>query len=213
MREVPGRDAFGAEFGVSRETLDRLEHFAGLLEKWTRRINLVSRGSLPEIWQRHIADSAQLLAHAPQNTRRWADLGSGGGFPGVILAIIAAELRPETAFHLVESDQRKAAFLSAATRETGIAAHIHAERAESLEPLSADVVSARALASVTRLLPLLRRHIRPGGIAILPKGAGWRKEVEEALEKHDFTYDKKESRTDVDGAILILRNLDNAPEG
>ena len=213
MPEQEDREAFLQEYGVSRETIERLDRFTNLLRKWNARINLVSHDSLSGLWSRHIGDSAQLMAHGPTGAKTWADIGSGGGFPGVVLAILALECRPDMVFHLVESDQRKAAFLATALREAGAKAHVHAERAETLEPLGADIVSARALASVRRLVPHLKRHLGRGGVAILPKGANWSSEVEEALEKYDFTYDKKTSRTDADGAILILRNIDHAAEG
>jgi len=155
---------------VSRETEHRLAAFAALVAQWTPRINLISPGSLPDIATRHIADSAQLLAFAPSAWSHWADLGSGAGFPGIVVAILAAETNPAGRVTLVESDRRKAEFLRTVVRHLGLRAEVSAARAESLAPLGADILSARALAPLPQLLPLAFRHLAPGGRALFPKG-------------------------------------------
>ena len=126
-------DALAGQIDVSRETMDRLAAYVALVEKWQQRVNLVSASTLPDIWMRHIWDSAQLAPLVPASTGRILDVGSGAGFPGLILAALCdAEL------HLVESDQKKAVFLQTVTRETGIRAIVHNKRIESLPPISAD---------------------------------------------------------------------------
>ena len=130
----PGAEAFQAAFGVSRETMARLETHLALLEQWNPRINLVSRASLADAWTRHFADSAQLWRLRPPGARVWLDLGSGAGFPGLVVAAMAADGEP-LEVHLVESDQRKAAFLATVVRETGVRATVHAERAEAMPAL------------------------------------------------------------------------------
>ena len=117
---------------VSRETIDRLSIYANLLEKWNPRINLVSRSTLDDLWSRHIVDSAQLFELAPVTAKHWVDLGSGGGFPGLVIAILAKELRPELEVVLVESDQRKCAFLRTVSRETNCGAVVHSKRVEEI---------------------------------------------------------------------------------
>lgn len=201
------RDRFRAAFPVAPATLSRLDGFVALLGRWNARINLVARGTLGAVWWRHIADSAQLLALAPPRARLWADLGSGSGFPGLVVAIMAAETRPDLAVALVESDARKSAFLATALREAGIAAAIHTARAETLAPLGADVVSARALAPLAQLLPLVGRHLAPGGVALLPKGAAHAAELAEALASCPAAVHKHPSRTDPDAVILEVRGL------
>ncbi len=189
---------------VSRETQERLTAFAATLRQWNPRINLVAPASLDHLWDRHILDSLQLFALRPATARHWTDLGTGGGFPGLIVAILAAEQAPDLRLTLVESDRRKAAFLATAARAAGVKPRILAERAESLPPLQADVLSARALAPLTRLMSHAHRHLAPTGIALFPKGARHAEEIDEALADWRFTVQKIPSRTDPSGVILAI---------
>ena len=193
-----------ADLDVSRETIDRLNVFADLLIKWNARINLVSRNSLSELWSRHIIDSVQVFRAAPAGGI-WADLGSGGGFPGLIVAILAAEQPPKTKVVLIESDQRKAAFLRAAARETGVSCQVIAQRIESASPQQADIVSARALADLTILLQYSQRHLAEGGTALFPKGVTWQKELDAARVQWCFDVDVIESQTMPGAAILKIK--------
>lgn len=192
---------------VSRETLDRLAIYHDLLLKWGTRINLVSRGTLDDAWSRHFVDSAQVFELAPPDARTWADLGSGAGFPGLVVAILAADLRPALRVRLIEADQRKAAFLRTVCRETGVSADIVAERIESATPSEADVVSARALAPLAPLLAMAERHLRPGGVCLFPKGARYRDEVAEALETYTFDCENYPSKTDAESVILKIGDI------
>ena len=117
-----------AGIDVSRETYDNLRAFEELVRKWTVKINLISPTTIGQIWDRHIVDSVQVWAQAPENATSWVDIGSGGGFPGIVLAILAKELRPEMAFTLIESDQRKCAFLRTAARELGLNVKVLSEQ-------------------------------------------------------------------------------------
>ena len=193
---------------VSRETAERLAHYAALLRAWNPKINLVSKQTLADLEARHFADSAQLIALAPPDATTWADLGSGGGFPGLVIAILASEHRPALRVTLVESDQRKAVFLRTVARETGVPVTVLADRAEAIPPLGTDVLSARALAPLTALLDHAARHLRPGGTALFPKGATWRSEVDEALERWRFHCENLPSATSADGAILRIGEID-----
>lgn len=201
---------FAEATGVSRETLGRLSVYERLIAQWNPAINLVSRSSLADFWGRHALDSAQLLRLAPPDVRTWLDLGSGGGFPGLVVAILAAEQRPDLRVTLVESDQRKAAFLRTVARETGTAVTVIAERAELVPPAGADVVSARALAPLDRLLPLAERHLAASGVAIFPKGAAWQAEVNTALANWRFNLQNHASLTDPQGAVLVLEGISRA---
>ena len=159
-------EALVGQIDVSRETMDRLAVYVALVEKWQQRMNLVSASTLPDIWMRHIWDSAQLAPLVPARTSRILDVGSGAGFPGLVLAALCdAEL------HLVESDQKKAVFLQTVIRETGVRAVVHNRRIESLPPIGADIVTARALASLDRLLELLEAQLVPGMRCLFLKGA------------------------------------------
>jgi len=197
-------EVFRDAFAVSRETTDRLAAYAALLARWNARINLVSRASLSDVWGRHFADSAQLWPLRPPGARHWLDLGAGAGFPGLVIAVLAADAAPEVRVTLVESDQRKAAFLRTAAAETGARAEVAAHRIESLAPTAADVVSARALAPLDVLLAHAQKHRRPDGICLFPKGATVHKEIEATERKWRFDHRLHPSRTDPDAAILEI---------
>ncbi|ROU03290.1 16S rRNA (guanine(527)-N(7))-methyltransferase RsmG [Histidinibacterium lentulum] len=202
MRElgVPGLD-------VSRETLERLASLEDLVDKWTRRINLIAPDSRADIWNRHIRDSAQLVPLAPRPAGPWLDLGSGAGFPGLVVATILAEHSPDTLVTLVESDTRKATFLRTAIRTLGLDAEVRTDRAEALPPHNAAIVSARALAPLTRLLGFADRHLAAEGIALLPKGRARAPEIDEARANWDFALSETRSITDPEAAILRIERI------
>lgn len=195
---------------VSRETAARLDRFAVELLNWNKTVNLVSANSEADLWRRHIADSLQLFDLRPPGVSTWVDLGTGGGFPGLVIAIAAADATPDLTVNLIESDARKAAFLTHAARVTGVCPRIIVARAETVAPLGADVVSARALAPLPRLLGLVERHLAPTGCALLLKGRRWASEVNEALARWSFTVQNVPSQTDPAGAILAIRGVTRA---
>jgi 16S rRNA (guanine527-N7)-methyltransferase len=197
LTRITTPEAFARRFDVSRETLARLETYAALLARWTPRINLVSAATLPDLGHRHVADSAQLLALAPR-PRLWLDLGSGAGFPGLVIAILAPDIR----VRLVESDQRKCAFLRRVSEDTGTAIDILPERIEALPPQAADVISARALAPLTQLLTHVEKHLAPGGIGLFPKGRTVHNEIAEAERAWRFPCWVHPSLTDPEAAIV-----------
>ena len=195
---------------VSRETMERLEHYFALLNKWNPSINLVAKSTLEDAWDRHFIDSAQIYRHAPQSWQVWADFGSGGGFPGAVVAILAAEKNPTGRVVLVESDRRKATFLRTVMREAGVKADVHADRIEALEPIGADVISARALAELTDLLEFSAKHGKSGTTCLFPKGQSWKKELQAAQESWSFTYDAIKSETNPNAIILKVGDLQRA---
>jgi 16S rRNA (guanine527-N7)-methyltransferase len=192
---------------VSRETLTRLDHLVALVAKWSPKINLVSDPRPEVVWTRHVLDSVQLFPLRHAGGDRWCDLGSGGGFPGLVVALIARELSPAMRVALVESDRRKAAFLSFAARELDIEAEIFPERAEKLVPQNADTVSARALAPLPLLLPLVKRHLSADGVALLPKGQRYAAELDEARQRWGFTIDLVPSMISRQSRILRVTKL------
>lgn len=197
------------EQNVSHETLRRLSTYADLLERWSRRINLVAPGTLAGLYDRHILDSAQIIAQIPEDARKLCDLGSGAGFPGLVIAALTADLRPALRTELVESDRRKAVFLREAARMMGLTVQVHPARAEDLSSRAADVVTARALAPLVRLVPLARRHLRPGGRAIFPKGAGWEGEIRDATAEAVEKWRAVPSLTDPTARILVIEGLND----
>ena len=195
---------------VSRETLEHLETFENLLRKWTRRINLVSRSTLDDVWDRHILDSAQLFPLAPPDASSWCDLGSGAGFPGLVVALLARDLRPDLQVSLVEADGRKAEFLRTVLRETGIEAHVIVARIEDVAAQGATVLSARALAPLSQLLAHAERHLATHGVALFPKGATHAEELRAALAFRDFRCEKIPSKTDPEAVIFRISELTRA---
>jgi 16S rRNA (guanine527-N7)-methyltransferase len=192
----------GGLLGVSRETIHRLQRYVDLLRHWNPRINLVSAASLGDVWRRHILDSGQLFRHIHPAARVLVDLGSGAGLPGLILAVLGV---PEV--HLIESDQRKAAFLREAARITGAALAVHATRIEAVKPFAADVVTARAFAPLSDLL----RHAAPfftaTTVGLFLKGRDLRDELTPAQEKWIMQTQILASLTDPTGHILRVEAL------
>ena len=188
--------------------MDRLTRYESLLQKWQKSINLVSAATLPDLWRRHMLDSAQLAALAPETALRWADLGSGGGFPGLVVAILLRE-RPGFRMHLVESDQRKCVFMREVIRATGAPAEVYNERIEDFarEAGSFDVVSARALAPLDRLLGWAAPLFGPDTIGLFLKGQGLPDELTAARKSWIFEADIYPSQSDPAGSVLKLRGL------
>jgi 16S rRNA (guanine527-N7)-methyltransferase len=188
---------------VSRETQERLTAYAELIRKWSPRINLVASSTLADIETRHIQDSVVLVRRAPDTSSSWVDLGSGGGLPGVVAAI----LRPDCDVTLIESDGRKATFLRTVIRDLGLRARVVAARIEAVDPLQADVVSARALAPLPRLLGYARRHSTDGTRMLFAKGRSWA--IEEAEARHAWRYDLTvhPGASGDGGVILELTNV------
>ncbi|MGC9446478.1 16S rRNA (guanine(527)-N(7))-methyltransferase RsmG [Cereibacter johrii] len=195
------------QLDVSRETSEKLSHFVALVEKWNKAVNLIGRSTVDSIWTRHVLDSAQLRAHLALHPRLWLDLGSGSGFPGIVIAILAADDSPQSRFVLVESDQRKATFLRTACRELELSASVLAARIESLPPQGADVISARALAALPELCALAAPHLAPNGICLFPKGAGHISEIAAARQSWNMEVETLPSLTDPDAVILKLKAL------
>ena len=198
-------------FPVSHETVTRLDLFVDLFLRWQRAVQLVSASSVPKLWTRHIADSLQLVDLA-RGASSWADLGTGGGFPGLIVAIALAE-RAGATVHLIESDSRKAAFLREAARQTRAPAKIHAERVESVAKRIApiEVVTARALAPVARIIELSEPFLSRGATGIYLKGQDVDNELTEAAKSWKLQSRLLPSRTDPRGKILVIESAAQRP--
>jgi 16S rRNA (guanine527-N7)-methyltransferase len=202
------RDTALAPFDVSRETSAKLEFLATELRRWQAIKNLVGPATLKEVWTRHIADSLQLLDLAPPTAKVWLDLGSGAGFPGLVLAIAGAERG--LAVHMVESNSRKCAFLRHVARLPGVNAKVHEARLETIVPQFvgvADVVSARALASLSELLQWTQPLLKTGTIGLFPKGREVASELTEAKKLWTFETEILPSRTDSEARILRITHL------
>lgn len=198
-----------ALFPVSRETEKRLDRFIDALLRWQRRLNLVAPSTLPVLWTRHVADSLQLPPLAPK-ARTWVDLGSGGGFPGIVIACALAD-EPAARVHLVESNNKKAAFLREAVRAAAIPATVHAMRAEKFGEScaeSVDAVTARALAPLKTLCDQAFPFIARGAVALFPKGQDVDAELTEAAKYWRVEATKVPSKTSPEGSIVVIHGLE-----
>lgn len=195
--EIAGRD-------VSRETMEKLKAFAALLEKWTKSINLIAPNSVPEIWERHIVDSAQILSVAGDDWKLWTDLGSGGGLPAIVVAILDQKDRPIT---LVESDKRKCLFLNTVRRELSLNMIVKNERIEGINQQRSSIVSARALAPLTTLISFAEELIEDDGKALFLKGARYQEELDNARKSWQFEVSEHPSQTNPDSRILEISRI------
>ena len=192
---------------VSRETFLRLKEYEKLLFKWNAKINLVSRSTLDNFWNRHVLDSAQFLSSVSEKAGKWVDLGSGGGLPGLIVAILSDEIEPVNKLFLVEADVRKAVFLKTVCRELGLKVEVYNNRIEELPLMSANIVSARALAPLKTLCLYAKNHLEKDGLAVFAKGENWKAELVEAQKKWIFNYEAVKSTLHEGSVVLVLRGI------
>lgn len=211
---VTDASSFAETFGVSRETALKFESYAALLKQWQKAVQLVAPSTLDAVWSRHFADSAQLMALCPPAARTWLDLGSGGGFPGLVIALMArdpAAPAPGLRVTLVESDSRKAAFLREAARQAGCTVDILGTRIESSSTRdkvgTVEVVSARAVAPLIELLDLAHPFWGPATVGLFLKGRDVENEVDAARQVWDFELELKPSLTEASSRVARIRNL------
>jgi 16S rRNA (guanine527-N7)-methyltransferase len=217
--QVSSAADFQRVFGVSRETCDRLDRYVQTLLQWQGAVNLVSQGTLGDVWHRHIADSAQLFfVVKPAKDCLWVDIGAGAGFPGLVVAVLMAEAGGGRVI-LVESDTRKCAFLREVVRKTGLAQLLAVDiltgRVESsaiqAKLRASDVYSARALAPLNALLSLVGPVFGPNSVGAFPKGRDAVKEIEQAQKTWSFDVVRVPSLTDSEGELVLVRNLRSKP--
>ena len=212
MVEVFGENAgskeIGQAFNVSRESLEKLQVYADLLAKWQKKINLVGPQEIRRVWPRHIADALQLIPYIPVNASVGADLGTGAGIPGIILAI---GLEKKFFIHLIESNGKKAAFLREVVRQLDISAQVHCNRVEKLYQEewagTVDVVFARALAPLPKLIDLAQPILKKSGKLLFLKGLDVDSELTETTKYWNIGYEKHPSRTHVGGCILNIKDF------
>ncbi|KIC49792.1 16S rRNA (guanine(527)-N(7))-methyltransferase RsmG [Tateyamaria sp. ANG-S1] len=191
-------------YDVSRETLEKLHAYSALIHKWNPRINLVARSTLQDLEDRHIWDSAQVYIDRDGG---WVDFGSGGGLPGVVVAILADGFGDDLSVTLVESDQRKAAFLRTCARELEIPMKVIASRVESIAALNAYTISARALAPLDMLLGFADHHLAADGLCVFQKGEQWRREIADAERNWRFSYEVMHSKTKSEAVVLQIKDI------
>lgn len=203
---VESADDFARVSGATADQMDRLETYRALLAEWNEKMNLVGPATLAVFWNRHVLDSAQLYDLEPE-AAIWADLGTGAGLPGIVLAVLGRG-RPGFHVHLVESMQKRCRFLEEVVRRLDLPATVHNARAEDLK-LKVDVVTARACAPLTRLLAFARPYLKSGAVGLFLKGQDVQAELEEARRDWDLEAEVLQSRSDERGRIVKVRRLGN----
>jgi 16S rRNA (guanine527-N7)-methyltransferase len=206
-REPPlGPEGFAARVPVSRETLARLAAYVDLLQRWSGRLNLVGRSTLADPWRRHVLDSAQLLPLVPAGAHSLVDLGSGAGFPGLVLAILGVP-----GVELIEADSRKCGFLREAARVAAVSVTIHARRSEAVPPHAVDVVTARGLAPLDRLLTLAAPFLGPATICLFLKGEHVAEELTDTRKAWKMAVARHMSLSDPRGVVLRVSEIRREP--
>jgi 16S rRNA (guanine527-N7)-methyltransferase len=201
-------DDFQAATAVSRETMDRFHIYIDLLKDWNSRMNLVASSTIEDVWRRHMLDSAQLFPLICPSARTLIDLGAGAGFPGLVLAVMGV---PEV--HLIESTGKKATFLQAAADAMGVSVKIHNCRIEDLKPFTADVITARALAPLSKLLRYAQRFSGPDTHHIYLKGQHVADELTDAHKIWNIKVDRQPSSTDPRGSVLSVCEVSHVKSG
>ena len=191
---------------VSRETIKKLEEYVALVVKWNPKINLMSKGDLEDIWDRHIEDSAQIVS-LTEIGPLWVDLGSGGGFPGIVVAILLRSISPSTKVVLVESDGRKATFLRQVALKLDLNCDVLNKRIELISIEENTILSARALATLPKLLDIIQPLTHKDTVCLFMKGKNFSKELKLAQDTWSFDCDVVQSRTNAEAAVLVIRNI------
>ena len=196
------------ELDVSRETLDALKYFEDLVVLWNPAINLISNSSVSDLWSRHIVDSAQLFLFTLPDEGLWLDVGSGGGFPGIVVSIIARELAPSLRVVLVESDNRKCVFLRTVIRELGLSVKVINDRIENVKLDDVVYLSARALRNLNSLLFIVENNVSRETVCVFPKGRSYKKELVESQKNWKFDFNLIDSNTSEDSKVIVLKGLE-----
>ena len=194
-------------YDVSRETFDRLKLCQQELNEWQKKFNLVSNNSLEDSWNRHFLDSAQLFPLIPQNANTLADLGSGAGFPGMIIALMAMEKTPYLKVTLIESITKKTLYLKNLAEKTSCSVEILNQRVEQLKGRKFDVITARAMTALADLLKYANPLMKKNTVCIFPKGKSYLSEIEQAQKLWNFDYEVVPSQTNEESVILLIRHI------
>ena len=204
---------FCEKYNVSRETYLKLKSYQSMLEDWQQRLNLVSRNTIDNAWNRHFLDSVQLFKYIPKSAKTLFDFGSGAGFPGLVLAIMAQEKQPDLKVTLVESINKKTVYLNAVREKISVDVNVINDRIENIIPHQVDVITSRALTSLTDLLKYSYNFTGKNTICIFPKGKKYAEELAEAHKQWKFKCDIYPSEESEEGKILIISNLKKGKGG
>jgi 16S rRNA (guanine527-N7)-methyltransferase len=198
---------FVKSLNVSRETLNGFYEYETLLSKWNEKINLVSKNTLVDIWERHFLDSGQIIKHVEASGKRWVDVGSGAGFPGLVVALLLRDRRIDCDLVLVEKNKKKGFFLKEVIRKLNLSVEVVNDNIDTLEPLSADILTARAFSELNNLIEIADRHRKKEGICLFLKGENYRIELDKTLNYWFFDYDIVDSLSSSSGKIIRVKKI------
>ena len=195
------------KFNVSRETITSFCEYENLLTKWNEKINLVSKNTLVDIWDRHFLDSGQIINHVDASGKTWVDVGAGAGFPGLVVALLLKDKKIDCDFTLVEKNKKKAFFLNEVIRNLNLKVKVVNSSINCIEPLNADILSARAFSELKDLIQIAYHHRREGGVCLFLKGENYRFELDKTLNYWFFDYDIVNSLSDPSGKIIRVKKI------
>ncbi len=201
------KNEFVKSLNVSRETLKSFYEYEALLSKWNEKINLVSKNTLVNIWERHFLDSGQIIKHVEASGKRWVDVGSGAGFPGLVVSLLLRDRRIDCELVLVEKNPKKGFFLKEVIRKLNLSVEVVNDNIDTLEPLNADILTARAFSELNNLIEIAFRHRKKEGICLFLKGENYRIELDKTLNYWFFDYDIVDSLSSSSGKIIRVKKI------
>ena len=201
------KNEFVKSLNVSRETLNGFYEYETLLSKWNEKINLVSKNTLVDIWERHFLDSGQIIKHVEASGKRWVDVGSGAGFPGLVVALLLRDRKIDCDLVLVEKNPKKGFFLKEVIRKLNLSVEVVNDNIDTLEPLNADILTARAFSELNNLIEIAFRHRKKEGICLFLKGENYRIELDKTLNYWFFDYDIVGSLSSSSGKIIRVKKI------
>ena len=201
------KNEFVKSLNVSRETLNYFYEYKTLLSKWNEKINLVSKHTLEDIWQRHFLDSGQIVTKVEASGKRWVDVGSGAGFPGLVVALLLRDRKVDCDLVLVEKNPKKGFFLNEVIRKLNLSVEVVNDNIDTLEPLNADILTARAFSELNNLIEIAFRHRKKEGICLFLKGENYRIELDKTLNYWFFDYDIVDSLSSSSGKIIRVKKI------
>ena len=201
------KNKFVKSLNVSRETLNGFYEYKTLLSKWNEKINLVSKNTLVDIWERHFLDSGQIVKNVEASGKRWVDVGSGAGFPGLVVALLLRDRKVDCDLSLVEKNPKKVFFLNEVIRKLNLSVEVVNDNIDNLEPLNADILTARAFSELNNLIEIAFRHRKKEGICLFLKGENYRIELDKTLNYWFFDYDIVDSLSSSSGKIIRVKKI------
>ena len=201
------KNEFVKSLNVSRETLNGFYEYKALLSKWNEKINLVSKHTLVDIWERHFLDSGQIIKHVEASGKRWVDVGSGAGFPGLVVALLLRDRKIDCDLVLVEKNVKKGFFLNEVIRKLNLSVEVVNDNIDNLEPLNADILTARAFSELNNLIEIAFSHRKKDGICLFLKGENYRIELDKTLNYWFFDYDIVDSLSSSSGKIIRVKKI------